>query len=98
MKVTKKQQQYLRSISHNLKPVIWLGQNGLTDNVIAEIDTALKHHELVKVKIKTGDRATRDKIISDICKATGAESIQRIGNIASIYRTNNQKQTIKLPQ
>ena len=56
MTLTNKQTQYLKGLAHSLKPVVQLGANGLTEGVIAEIDQALSHHELIKVKIPSDDR------------------------------------------
>ena len=56
MKLTNKQKQYLKGLAHSLKPVVQLGGNGLTEGVLAEIDNALSHHELIKVKVPTDDR------------------------------------------
>ncbi len=97
MSLTKKQQKYLRTLAHDLKPVIWLGQHGLTDNVLAEIDAALDHHELIKIKLRLGDRELKDKIIEDICQQMEAEYIQNIGNIISIYRRNTEQPVFILP-
>lgn len=98
MKITKTQQKFLRNKVHHLKPVIWIGQNGLTENVAAEIETALDHHELIKIKLRVGDKALRNKTIEDICRATNSLNIQSIGNIVSIYRRNNKQTVIKLPK
>lgn len=98
MKITKAQQKFLRSKVHHLKPVIWIGQNGLTENVTVEIETALDHHELIKIKLQPGDKALRDKTIKDICQTTRSVNIQRIGNIVSIYRRNDRQPVIKLPK
>ncbi len=56
MDITKTQQKFLRSKAHHLKPVLWIGQNGLTESVTAEIELALNHHELIKIKLRVGDR------------------------------------------
>ena len=98
MKITKTQQKFLRNKVHHLKPVIWIGQNGLTENVAAEIETALDHHELIKIKLRVGDKALRNKTIEDICRATNSLNSQSIGNIVSIYRRNNKQTVIKLPK
>ncbi len=98
MALTKSQLKYLRTLAHDLKPVIWLGQNGLTGNVLAEIDAALDHHELIKIKIRTGNRKLNDKVISDICQQMEAEYIQKVGNIASIYRRNPDQPVFSLPR
>lgn len=80
----------LKSEAHSLHPVVIIGQSGLTDAVLAEIELALDHHELIKVKI----RAERDdrKVISEkICTSTSAELIQSIGQVIVIYRLNPNK-------
>ncbi len=98
MALTKSQIKFLRSLAHSRKPAIWLGQHGLTDAVLAEIEIALDHHELVKIKLRVGDRDLRDEIIQRICGTTRAESVQRIGNIVAIYRMNRKKPGIILPK
>ena len=54
-----KQKQFLKGLAHHLSPVVMLGGNGLTEGVLAEIDNALNHHELIKVKIAGADRETK---------------------------------------
>jgi len=98
MGITKTQQKFLRSKSHHLKPVLWIGQNGLTDSVTAEIETALDHHELIKIKLRVGDKALRNKTIAEICQATRSTQVQSIGNIVSIYRRNDKQAVIVLPK
>ncbi len=98
MSITKTQQKFLRSKAHHMKPVLWIGQNGLTENVATEIETALDHHELIKIKLRTGDRELKNKTIDDICQATHSTKIQSIGNIVSIYRRNVKQPVIDLPK
>ena len=80
----------LRAEAHTLKPVIMIGQSGLTAAVLAEIELALDSHELIKVKIRA-ERDERKLISEKICTDTGAELIQIIGQIAVIYRLNPDK-------
>lgn len=58
-----KQKQFLKGLAHHLSPVVMLGGNGLTEGVLAEIDNALNHHELIKVKIAGADRETKQLIL-----------------------------------
>ena len=58
MKLNNKQKQHLKGLAHPLKPVVMLGNNGLTEGVLAEIELALEHHELIKVKIAAEARET----------------------------------------
>ena len=80
----------LRAEAHSLKPVVMIGQSGLTDAVLAELELALNTHELLKVKI-LAEREDRKLITEKICANSGAELIQSIGQIAVIYRLNPNK-------
>ena len=93
-----KQRKFLRARAHSLKPVVWVGQHGLKPTVLEEVVGALSHHELIKVKISVGDRDARDALVDEMCQHTGAELIQRIGNIAVLYKKNPDKPGIELPR
>ena len=80
----------LRAEAHTLKPVVMIGQSGLTAAVLAELEQTLNSHELIKVKIRA-ERNERKQISEKICTNTGAELIQTIGQIAVIYRLNPDK-------
>jgi RNA-binding protein len=79
-----------RALAHSLKPVIMIGQAGLTAAVLAEIELALNTHELIKIRIRA-EREERKQISEKICTDTGATLIQMIGQIAVIYRLNPKK-------
>jgi RNA-binding protein len=79
-----------RAEAHTLKPVVMIGQSGLTAGVLAELDQALNIHELIKIKIRA-ERDQRKLISEKICSDTGAELIQTIGQTAVIYRLNPDK-------
>ncbi len=91
MSITEKQKRWLKKQSHHLKPVVTVGQHGITEAVLAEIDQALSHHELLKVKIGRGDRDERDKSIALISERMGAELVNRIGHVAAFFRANPDK-------
>ena len=80
------QKQQLKSNAHILKPVVQIGNNGLSDNVISEAETAILTHELIKVKISGMDREERQACAQNLAKALSAELIQSIGNIVVLYR------------
>ncbi|AWX13218.1 RNA-binding protein [Mergibacter septicus] len=92
-----KQKQYLKGLAHHLSPVVMLGGNGLTEGVLAEIDNALNHHELIKVKIAGTERETKQLIINAIVRETDAVAVQTIGHILVLYRPSEQ-QKIQLPR
>ena len=87
MNLSTKQKQHLKGLAHPLKPVVMLGNNGLTEGVLAEIEQALEHHELIKVKIASEDRETKTLIVEAIVRETGACNVQVIGKTLVLYRT-----------
>lgn len=92
MALTKQQKQQLRALAHALKPVVMVGNQGLTQAVQLEIHRALEDHELIKIKIAGGDRTARKQIADEILAEQAAEIIQSIGHVIIIYR---QSQKIK---
>lgn len=91
MSLTSKEISTYRSNAHHLKPVVSIGQHGLTAAVVREIDIALKAHELIKVKMSTDDRAERDNWVNLICEDLEAHHIQTIGKILVLYRKNPEE-------
>ena len=98
MPLSKKQIKFLRAKCHDLKAVIMLGQKGLTDEVLNEIDIALTHHELVKIKLAVDDREARKQMIVEICKKSQSQEVQSIGKTLSVYRVNPDKAIIDIPK
>lgn len=91
-----KQIKYLRARAHKLKPVVIVGNAGLSDAVLNEIESTIEHHELIKIKINAATREDRQAIIDRICRSLHAEPINNIGHIATFYRPS-AKPAIKLP-
>jgi RNA-binding protein len=84
--LSERQRKHLRSLAHALKPVIRLGNAGLTAAVTAETARALEDHELIKVKAPGGDRDARDALFAALARDTGSALVHRIGNVAVLYR------------
>lgn len=97
MSLTGKQRHFLRGLAHHRKPIVTVADAGLTENVMHEIDLALAHHELIKVKLRGGDREERQNLLSVICEQASCEAVQLIGHIAVIYRPA-ESPVISLPQ
>lgn len=97
MSLTNKQKQFLKAKAHELKPVILLGGNGLTEGVVAEIEVALNFHELLKVKVPTEDRDQKVLIMDAIIRETKAEKVQVIGKTLVLFRQSEAKK-IQLPR
>ena len=95
MKLSESQKKYLRGRGHDLKPLIMVGDAGLTESLLAEFESTLAHHELIKVKVRAGDRSARDQMIETLCTKYSASLIQRIGNVALLYRANHDKKSEK---
>lgn len=92
-----KQISYLRGLAHNLNPVVMIGNNGLTESVLKEIDVNLNAHELIKIKVMSDDRALRAQILTDICSQSNAVAVHNIGKQLVIYRQST-KPKIVIPQ
>ena len=76
----------LKAKAHKLDPVVHIGAKGLTDEVIAEIDRALRVHELIKVRAASLDRGARGDAFDAICARTGAEAVQQVGKVCVLFR------------
>ncbi|VAW44846.1 hypothetical protein MNBD_GAMMA03-1979 [hydrothermal vent metagenome] len=93
-KLSNNQKKYLRGIAHGLNPMIIIGSNGITKNLMEELESTLEHHEILKIKIAFGDRDERQEIVQHIINQTEALLVQSIGKICVIYR---QKEETELP-
>ena len=89
---------FLRSRAHGCKPIVRLGQRGLTDAVVDELERALTDHELVKIRIAAGSRSERRNLLSDLCTRTGAEPVQQLGATATLFRRNPERPRVTLPE
>jgi RNA-binding protein len=98
MPLSNTQLKHLRALAHRLKPVVMIGQHGITDNVINELNKALDHHELVKIKISGEDRLARQAMIQQMCEQSSAHKVQIIGKTLTLFRRNSQKPKIDLPK
>ena len=97
MKLSESQKKLLRGLGHQLKPVITVGDAGLSDSLLKEFSSTIDHHELIKVRVRAGDRETRDQIINELCEKECANLVTRIGNVALVYRRNENETKIPLP-
>jgi RNA-binding protein len=89
MPLDSRQRKDLKAKSHHLKPVIRVGQKGVSENLLLETDQALETHELIKVHIADDDRAARKAATLEIALQTRAEVVNQIGKICILYRKNS---------
>ncbi len=92
MPLSELQKRQLKKRVHHLQPIVILGQHGLTESVVAEIDRALLDHELIKVRVNAADKDERGSLTKQICQTLNAELIQSIGHIIAIYRFSDKLQ------
>ena len=97
IRLTPAQRQYLKGLAHPLSPVVIIGEKGLTESVKAEIDRALKAHELIKIKAGSNEKDTRSQWLDEICQLLDASAVQHIGKILVVYRSA-EKPDIVLPR
>lgn len=78
----------LKGIGHELKPIVMIGNNGITPAITEEIDRALSDHELIKVKLPAGSKHDRDLVSTELAKTAKAQVIHTIGRMALLLRRN----------
>ena len=98
MKLTNNQKRYLRSMAHDLKPFVMIGQHGLSESVINELELTLLKHELLKIKLRVSDRGERQQIVDKIILLSKGELVQLIGGVLVIYRPFEDNPDIILPR
>lgn len=91
MSLNERQKRHLRGLAHHLKPVVTVGQSGLSEGVMKEIGIALDSHELIKVKLAGAERAERPTMAAAIAEQADAEPILSIGQMVVFYRPNPHK-------
>ncbi len=96
--LTNAQARFLRGQAHELKAMLQVGGKGITDALVAEVELALEHHELIKVKVGADDREGRDHMIVELAQRADAALVQRIGHIAVLYRPSKDRRQIVLPR
>jgi RNA-binding protein len=95
--LTERQRRHLKGLAHSLKPIVRLGNAGLTEAVALETERALHDHELIKVKAPGGDREGRDALFAALASITRSALVQRIGNVAVLYRARPDLARIVIP-
>lgn len=96
--ITSKQRSFLRSMAHSIDPVAYLGKQGLTENVIKQIDICLESRELVKVKLQEGCDLNAKEVANEVAERLDAEFVQAIGHKFTLYRESKDNKQIVLPK
>jgi RNA-binding protein len=95
MELTPRERAALRAAAHPLKPVVLIGDNGLTEAVLKEIDLNLSAHELIKVRAGTADRETRDALLATICETLSCAAVHHLGKMLILYRYGSKGTYLK---
>jgi RNA-binding protein len=96
--LTSKQRQFLKGKAHSLSPVVRVGKAGLTPAVIEEAKTALRAHELVKVRLEAEEGHDRREMADRLAQDTDAQIVARVGKVAVLYRAREEEPAIRLPR
>lgn len=91
------QRKALKAQAHPLKPVVMIGESGLTPSVLAEIERALVSHELIKIRVFGDDREARATLHAAICEQTASSPVQHIGKLLVIWREKPADPTQETP-
>ncbi len=92
-----KQKSFLKSQAHHLKPIITVGNAGMTESLLKETRKALEHHELLKIKLPATNKENKSGMAQEFCEQCSAELVQLIGRVIVIYRQSKEP-VIKLPK
>jgi RNA-binding protein len=84
--VTPRERARLKARAHSLEPVVQIGNAGVTEQSLKELNRALTAHELIKVKVSAADRDAREELCTDIAARTDAAAVQRVGNVLVLWR------------
>jgi RNA-binding protein len=84
--LTPRERARLKARAHALEPVVQIGQAGLSETVLAELERALTAHELIKVRIGAADRDARQELAAAMCARTGAAQVQSVGKVLVLFR------------
>lgn len=89
MQLNPKQISYLRGLAHHLNPVVMVGNNGLSEAVLKEVDVNLKAHELIKIKVQSDEKAVRAQMLDNVCATLGCTPVHHIGKNLVVYRASD---------
>ena len=95
MELTSKQRKYLEKLAHPLEPVVIVGGAGVTEGVMGMVSQTILSHELIKVKFNEY-KDEKVELTDEICATTGATLVRIVGNVAILYKENEENPKIKL--
>jgi RNA-binding protein len=97
MELSERQRRYLRGLAHDLAPIVTVAGNGVSEAVVRETARALHDHELIKVRVRSGERAVRDQMLAALAAQTRSALVHRIGHVGVLYRPRPELPRIVIP-
>ena len=94
--INSKQRAYLKSLAHDLKPLIQVGKSGITEGLLSQIDASLESHELIKITFLQNSHVEGKEVVDEIIEATGADFVNLIGKKLTLYRESKENKKIEL--
>lgn len=89
-KLSGKQIRFLRALGHKLKPVVMVGRNNITPEVISSVEEALNAHELIKIKLQEGCLENRYEVANHLAEQTYSSVVQVLGKTILLFRPSDQ--------
>ena len=96
--LTGKQRSYLKGLAQKIDPTVYIGKQGITENVVKEMETGFEIRELVKVKLQEACLLEAKEAANEIAAMTGAEFVQAIGRRFVLYRESRENKQIVIPK
>jgi len=97
MELTGKQRRFLRAQGHGLKPLVWIGKQGISANLVAQLDECLTVHELVKVKLLESCPLSVGDCAAAMADTAQAAVAQTLGRTFLLYRPHPEHPVLQLP-
>ncbi len=94
--ITTKQRSNLRRMAHNLTPVVIVGKEGVTEQVLKSINDVLEARELIKIRLLNNCSLTTREVSAKVCEALDAEGVQCIGSIVVVYKRSSKKDVVHI--
>jgi putative RNA-binding protein, yhbY family len=96
--MTSKQRAYLRGLANKIDAIFQVGKNGISDNLIMQVNDALEARELIKLNVLETSPEDIQEIANTLSEATNSVLVQTVGNKITLYRARKRNSKIQLPK
>ena len=94
------EKKYLRGLAHDMKPIVLIGKEGITEGIVRATDEGLSQHELIKIKFNDyKEKSQKEAMLGELVDQIGSAQVGMIGHTAILYRPqiDPEKRRISLP-